>query len=399
MGRKWRTTIEVAGQAVTAYEREGSAALWYSATVDGKRVGRSLKTTDRDTATRRAQVIARRLAEVELTGLDARRLTLGTVFRAYFRIKGPDLSPRWRQLAEARRAFYLEAWGEDQVVVDISQTHVDTYSKARRTGRIHSGVPGKPQKVRDGTIAGDFRWLSSVFNWARRHKEGGRRLLPENPLHDTSWPKEANPRRPVASHQRFVATMAHVDAVDDRGRLRGILALARFTGRREGAICALRASDVLRADQVRAALAGSGMDERLADHMPHGAVRWSDQSDKMGLLFISPLSEPAREELDRYLRAEPWVGDVPLFPSDEGPGAPMRTDVAARWLLKAEQAAGLPKLKGGLWHPYRRLWASERKHLPDVDIAAAGGWKGTRALQLSYQTADPATVLRVVENR
>jgi hypothetical protein len=71
--------------------------------------------------------------------------------------------------------------------------------------------------------------------------------------------------------------------------------------------------------------------------------------------------------------------------------------VAKKWLLRAEKRAGLPKLKGGLWHPYRRLWASERKHLPDVDVAAAGGWKDTRALKLSYQKADPATVLKVVE--
>jgi hypothetical protein len=64
--------------------------------------------------------------------------------------------------------------------------------------------------------------------------------------------------------------------------------------------------------------------------------------------------------------------------------------------LKAERLAELPKLRGGLWHPYRRLWATERKHLPDRDVAAAGGWRDTRALKLSYQQTDPATVLEVV---
>jgi hypothetical protein len=44
------------------------------------------------------------------------------------------------------------------------------------------------------------------------------------------------------------------------------------------------------------------MDERLAAHMPHGAIRWSEQSDKMGLLFVSPLSEPARAALETCLR-------------------------------------------------------------------------------------------------
>ena len=44
-----------------------------------------------------------------------------------------------------------------------------------------------------------------------------------------------------------------------------------------------------------------------------------------------------------------------------------------------------------------RLWASERKHLPDVDVAAAGGWRSTAAMRVSYQQADAATQLQVVE--
>ena len=34
--------------------------------------------------------------------------------------------------------------------------------------------------------------------------------------------------------------------------------------------------------------------------------------------------------------------------------------------------------------------------MPDIDVAAAGGWKDSRALKLSYQQADPATILKVV---
>jgi len=29
---------------------------------------------------------------------------------------------------------------------------------------------------------------------------------------------------------------------------------------------------------------------------------------------------------------------------------------------------------------YRRKWANERKPLPDVDVAAAGGWKAVQTL-------------------
>ncbi len=51
---------------------------------------------------------------------------------------------------------------------------------------------------------------------------------------------------------------------------------------------------------------------------------------------------------------------------------------------------------GGLWHPYRRKWARERKHLPDVDVAAAGGWAELASLKSAYQQTDDATILRVV---
>ena len=111
-------------------------------------------------------------------------------------------------------------------------------------GQLHRGGR-RPTPPRDGTLNTDFGWLSSVFNWARKRKEGGRRLLRENPLHDVTWPREQNIRRPVARHERYLATLGHVDTVDPEGRLRCIVSLARFTGRRESAICNPRASDLL----------------------------------------------------------------------------------------------------------------------------------------------------------
>jgi len=40
--------------------------------------------------------------------------------------------------------------------------------------------------------------------------------------------------------------------------------------------------------------------------------------------------------------------------------------------------------------------STERKHLPDVDVAAAGGWAELTSLKTAYQQADDATMLRVV---
>ncbi len=65
--------------------------------------------------------------------------------------------------------------------------------------------------------------------------------------------------------------------------------------------------------------------------------------------------------------------------------------------LEAERVAGVPKQEGTLWHAFRRKWATERKHLPDVDVvAAAGGWSDTTTLRCVYQQADQEGMYRVV---
>lgn len=413
---RWAKVITAHGVSVRIFERAPGGSI-YRDIVVGRTTSasgrtrtqhdvKSLRTKDRKRAEELARALAFKIAEATMLGLSGSALSLGEAFAAYRRLRLPSLAQKYRRHAETRMRLFEEAWGRGMPVEDIGQAQVDRYCELRRSGELSPFVPTsvqerkgrKPRRVRDGTLAGDFRWLSSVFNFARRQKVGGRRLLRENPLHDVAWPKERNPQQPVASHQRYVATQAHSDAVDARGRLRCMLALARYTGRRQGAIAALRASDVLLTrEALEKKLADVGMDMRIAESMPFGAVHWSAETDKVGLLHVTPISEPMREEFERYLRKSPRIGDVPLFPSDEDVGTPIRTDVGARWLVEAEAKAGLPKLRQGVWHPYRRLWASERKHLPDVDVAAAGGWKDTVALKKSYQHADPDTILAVVQ--
>ena len=67
-----------------------------------------------------------------------------------------------------------------------------------------------------------------------------------------------------------------------------------------------------------------------------------------------------------------------------------------KWLTVAERKAKLPKLNGGLWHPYRRKWATERKHLSLTDVAEAGGWKDTATLLTCYQQPDRESLLAVM---
>ncbi len=420
--------VETAGVHVRLFKR--GAQYWLDVRDGENRQRVSAKTSDRSTAEANAKALGEAIARQKLFGVTPDTLTLGQLFDAYERHKGSALTGQYKRAAKTREGRFLASWGPSMHVLAISQTSVDSYSAERRRAfiaaqqrayatkearrlaahrRMHgadAALPPSPtptfRELRDGAIEPEFRWLSSVFNWACKHKlSDGRRLLSVNPLHDCKWPHEQNIRRPVASHDRFTRTLEQCGTVDAMGRLRLALILARYTARRIDAILHLRASDVLRSrDSIRAVLAELGENEGLADAMTHGAIYWRAEHDKQGRDRVTPISATVRAEIDAYLKANPRVGTAPLLPSVETPAdAPELTlprTTATKWLARAERLAALPKLRGGLWHAYRRLWSTERKHLPDVDVAEAGGWTGTKAMKLSYQQSTAAGVLAAV---
>ena len=393
--------MEEAGVSVRVYERAIGSVLYREVRLErGAKDRKSLGHRDRALALDQAKELARRVAELRLTG-PVRSITIGHLFRLYFAHRAPNLSADRQELAtRIYRPYFLAHFADDFGLEDLSQTHIDAYVVARRARTIiserHRGVTTSP---RDGTIRNELNWLKSVIRWARGFRVGGRPLLVGDPLAGITFVREKNVRRPIASDERYQRTLSVADLVDASGRLACMLALARFTGRRVNAIGNLRASEVLFSrDQVARALAARGLDERRAEHMPHGAIAWPADSDKQGFEELTPISAPARAAIERYLRHQPRVGDAWLFPDLVHLGQPITRAAADHLLRRAEDLAQLPKLERGLWHSYRRLWASERKHLPDVDTAKAGGWRDLSTMKQSYQQPDAATMLRVVEN-
>jgi hypothetical protein len=398
--KAWSKTVEEHGVAVRVYERAAGGVLcreWRDGA--GGKDRKSLGHRDRALAEQQARQLARRLAELRHAG-HLGPVTLGQVLRFYREHRLPLLSPKRQQNARTAERLLRAHLGDGFVLEHLGQSHVDAYVAARKAGGLQPERKGSRREagVRAGTIAQDLRWLSAVCNWGHTYRVGGKRLLAENPLRGLAWPEEVNPRRPVASEARYRRTLQYADAVDPRGRLACILSLARYTGRRENAICQLRARDVLRTrDQILSALATSGQDERLADFMPHGAIYWRPDADKRSYEEITAVSGAARAALEAYLKAHPRVGDAPLFPAARDDARAIAKDVASRLLVEAERRAKLPKLDRGRFHPYRRLFAVEGKHLPDVDVAKAAGWRDLRTMKQAYQQPDPATVLRVIE--
>ncbi len=221
-----------------------------------------------------------------------------------------------------------------------------------------------------------------------------------DPLHGVTLPREKNAKRPIATEERYRKLLAKADAAEPTGRFRLVLTLARETGRRINSICKLSVRDVLLSrDQLLTALGAAGLPLGWADHWPKGAVLWRAANDKKGYESVAPLSGPARAALETYLARYPMAGDVPLIPGRGKPEQAINKEIAAYWLSRAEKLAKLPKLARGGFHPLRRMWASERRHLPAQDVAAAGGWRSLEVMRHAYQHADAAGVMNAVEPR
>ena len=239
----------------------------------------------------------------------------------------------------------------------------------------------------------DLVLLRAVLNWATRWEDQpGRRLLRENPVRGFEVPSEENPRRPVATDDRYEAVRAVSDRVTMRVRAGGnqlfprsylseLLDIAHGTGRRISAICQLRYEDI-----------------RLtsAPSAPHGAIRWPGSTDKEGREWVAPVDATVRAALERVLRERPGIGAAYLFPSPADPTQPLDYGLASEWLRRAEQLAGRAQAQAGSLAPVSAQVGDGRKHLPLADVAAAGGWKSTQTLTKCYQQPDRGDYVEVV---
>jgi hypothetical protein len=398
----WAYSVGEKPNTITVYERNPGGTLylrlWDAMARDGKGnwIRKSLKHRDKAKAKKHARAELAKLEE-GIEGFLQGKTTMGQVLAAYEAHRTPRKGSTEQKADLRRTELWTRLLGPDMDPHDISVSQWESFIRARSDGSISArGLPvpkEKRQTVRTRTVEYDLVWLSLVFNWASKWRlPSGRYLMRENPVRGFDFPKERNPLRPVASQDRFEAVRAVSDRVLMENRVEGkresqrsyvseLLDIANGTGRRIRAICQLRYSDLLLSRTPTA---------------PHGAIRWPAETDKRGRETVAPLSPAVRAAIDRIMTDRAGIGPLPLFPAPTGKETPISRHLADAWLREAEELAGLPTQKGSLWHAYRRKWATERKHLPDVDVAAAGGWASLEALKKSYQHADEATMLKVV---
>ncbi len=381
----WSLSLGVRGLKVRVEQRKrGSTFQRVYRTPGGRVTYASLKTTDRAEA--RELAIAFLLELQKGRKPPAEPLTLEQLWDRYQQEASSYRGnlERTRKQKQTDVRLLIAGLGARKRVDHLTKNDVERYIAMRRTG--YGWPDGRSTKpVRARTIQGEIKQLLQMIYWAMSERlPDGSWLLENNPLRGVKVPKEEDPRRPVATYDRFLKLRAAaqemaVTAQQERGRQRWMrwevaLVLAEATGARIGAISGLRWSDI---------------------SFDPPEIKFRAEFDKRGRDRVVPIPEALAEELRDFKVKLAAVGDGWLFPCAEKDDHWPR-EVFGELFSRVERHAGLPHLKGGQFHPFRRKWATERKNMPTVDVMAAGGWKDTQTLQNCYQFATPDGMLEVM---
>ncbi len=385
---KWTRTLGERGCRVRLFQKRRGGVFYRSTWVTGQgKNRRSLDTADRMRAERLGkELLAELRRPVGGTEVATRRLTLGDLWERYRTTCATYLACSSRIQADttSRATVLIAHFGARCDVRDLTVDDVVAFRNTRRAGgiRINENWTTKPVRMR--SVVGDLAVLNGMLNWARTTRVNGVRLLDANPIAGLRTPRDRRPRRPISTWDRFIATRAAIrelvaEAETPEQRSRWIkvelaLVIAEGTGRRLRSIRHLRWESII---------------------WGHEAIQWAASFDKKRKDWRTPVTKALLVELRTFQRELGAVGGL-MFASDSDPDVPMDRDSFTKLLVKAERRAGLPKLDGGLWHPYRRKWATERKHLALADVAEAGGWLSTVTLATCYQQPTNDMLLAVM---
>jgi integrase len=372
--RYWAKSIGERGYRVRIYEARPGGNIMRSVYINGKEDRKSLGHSDKQLAIRQAYELLRAMLAHE-KAIEEEYLTIGLLKDLY--IESPKhLSKKERtQREDANKLRRVVAFmGETRNAESISPSDVERYAMARRRGdgSLLGVVPDR--QVSDRTIEADLIVLHAALHWATRERtRTGKRLLKENPLIGVQFPREKNPKRPVMRHDEYLKLLDVAGQVDPLLKL--ALVVAEGTGRRISACRTLLWDDV---------------------DFKNDTIRWRAENDKKGYEQVVPISEAVRKALLTQLRARRAIGNTPVFPSPRDPTKPCSRHLLDSCLRRAYKKAGTEPQRGGLWHPIRRKWVTERKGYPVKDVAVAGGWRDEQTVLRSYQQADAETVRQVV---
>lgn len=349
----WTRTFGDRGGRVRLFQRRRDGVFWRDVWLPGgKRSRKSLETSDRQQAERLGKALVAELLRDDMSSMPG-PVSLGQLWERYQRESASylDNGPLTKLDSESRADVLLGFFGEDQEVSRLTARDQAAYSAQRRKGGICRMSGKLTAAVRERSVEADLTLLHAMLHWATTVRaSGNRRWLDSNPLEGVRRAREKNPKRPVATWERFERTRVAMnklsnaeDSIPAKRRWLKVelaLILAEATGRRLNSIRNLRWSDV---------------------DFERQTIRWRAENDKKGKEWIVPITPDLSSLLQRFGDCIADESDL-LFRAEHSADIPMDRHLFDKWLSVAEKAAELPKLDGGLWHPYRRKWATERKH-------------------------------------
>lgn len=390
------------GNTVSVVERTRGTLVLRFTKPDGGQTDKALGHHDSRRAQQQARELSRQLAEVRASesGAPGARdaITVREVFARYAVTVSAHKKGQQPKEDERRRVLWLSfftappamvtgakrrrragdvdegtetlAFGPNLRALAVTPAHVRLFVSARTAGAIVVDGINLQKKVKPRTVDADIVWLLSVFSWAYNEA----RLLKSNPLRGTKRPEVTSQLRPMANAARAAKLLEHAHLVHPRFPLQ--LACVRYLGWRISAICLIDGADI---DRKKTKLA------------PHGQIlkRW--ENDKEGMQEWIPMPKALRDAFD----AAGVAFSGPVFPSTKAPKKAWSRWYARELLERTEALAKLDPIDGGDFHPYRRLWATERKGLPRQDVMFGGQWKDPRTVD-RYQSHDPETLREVM---
>ena len=380
---RWSSTVgSRRGTRVRVYERTLGGPLYCAVWVPGRGASRrSLGHNDRAKALREAQALVRMRMQEAHPSASApapKPATLLEVLARYllelkYASDGSLKTVRYRRECR-KRAKYLLAWFQERFgkrfeAHRVTPAHIKDYARARRVGEVGG------RAVRTRSIQADLAFLKAALSWATMFEVDGKPIIPRNPLASLRIAREQDPRRPLIDGD----TVAALQAVSKRVHplLPLLITLVDTTGRRLSSVLGLRWDDFDFEDRI---------------------IRWRAELDKRRRTWLTAMPARAAEALLAHRSEHPGIGSALLFPSSRKSDQPVTRHLAADWLKRAFRDAGASKPEGGLWHCFRRKWATERKHHPLRDVAYAGGWSDTQTLLTCYTHPDLDTMREVVDH-
>lgn len=364
--------------AILRRHNGGRYILRWTDPMTGKKVA---KTTDYKVLTKaKAEALdkSKELLDARIAGPDDGKLTWSQLFRHYEQNYLPlHEGKRWYGVDKRSLMLWRAVLPPHQAVENCEKSQLLDFLRRRQAGILE--VPGRSLGPCSPRTAGsDLVWLRRVVNIAM----GDSKKIARNPVALVEIPKTARPKQPIATWERFHQLRPHCEGRGSQDMFGGFMDLLVGLGWRVSALTQVHLEDV---------------DLRPSKDAPNGQILKRQEYDKKGYEQYVPISDWLAPRLQDLLTRRRVLGVKSqwLFPKVTDPQRSWDLYYVTCLIRIAEDRAGLEPLDGGNFHPWRRMWATLRKHLPLKDVAYAGCWDEATLLK-HYQKSDDHTVLSVM---